>query len=840
MTIETSSQLNASRFYHDSCIQLAKSMVLKSTATAVAMNNEVNRQFGAYGRQYVVDTYDPKSWRYYHHLQGKYHYTDQMMQVRSLDTLQTIDFTSENMQLHRITWQHYRDKGEYYYDLLSKYPDQHLLIDGICNPIDFETAYHAEEYSILTYNKQLVESQEVDLIPLLNKQIRAIMTRFHSRGYNAFDEMFMVVKLGILGTQLPGMIVALREQFVKTEQAHSFHIWNYLGSYFELDKYKRFLTHEQAMWLYRHLPYIDKHAGKEDTFLDIVHWMLTQRGIPLYRYHIGRDTSGILENKDTPDVYRKQINLLELNYRSDGDHLSLPQLLDKEEDQALRNKDFREHSLGNSYNKYFRSKYSNQKSKVLESEVFDYSNHQIKPLPIIALNYWIYLAANNRYNLITSINNPATGEPIGLDALEGFVVWLYCAMKLADFDDLDHEGKWLYPTKVEDLVIPDFTANDIVFDNVNWNDLKKNFIDNGADIHLAVNDLQEKLPAKGTYYSAEHFRELTQRVQHYFGRIRHWLGVYQDLWHYGEIKQLGERLFFQERLPLHPEKITFRDYLTKKHIEIFTLTRNELFVLAAQIQATFTGSDIADEATVTETQEAMVGILRQLSSYSVQFTSKANAVNARVLDLPWLRYGRIITTVESLINSHREFLLHFRNRRGYESNKVGMEIIYTNSNTHISTMEQGSILLPPPVKFSVGSGAVQYKEGRLGLMGFRRISGVQTPPKGEYYYYIYNGTLYRYYYGKPDEIEAKDVTGVRGRPPSHLATYYQDDVRSYPDFTIAPPDTIAPFDANEIIAAGKPVVIQPWGYLPPIPEGTVDEIAIDPHRSAVKTEPNQP
>ena len=124
----------------------------------------------------------------------------------------------------------YITRIKYYYELIAKYPDQHLLVDGICNPIDFETAYKAEEYSILDYDRSLVEEQEVDLIPKLNRQIIETCNRFHSRGYGAFDPTFNALKVGILAVHLPGMIIALREQYIKTEQVHSFHIWNYLGS----------------------------------------------------------------------------------------------------------------------------------------------------------------------------------------------------------------------------------------------------------------------------------------------------------------------------------------------------------------------------------------------------------------------------------------------------------------------------------------------------------------------------------------------------------------------------------------------------------------------------------
>lgn len=781
-TSSDTSQFNASQFYHKHCTQLAKSIILKSNATAVAMNNEVNRRFGGYAKHYQVNELYPESWRYYHHLQGKYHYSDVMMQVRSLDTLQTIDFTKENLEQHRATWLHYKNKGEFYQELVDRYPDQHLLIDGICKPIDFNKAYEAEEYSILGYDETLVEEQEVDLIPMLNSQIVKTAKRFHSRGYGAFDPLYNAMKLGVIAQHLPGMIIALREQFVKTEQAHSFHIWNYLDSYFDLGKYKRFLTFEQAMWLYRHLPYIDRHNGKQNTFDDLIEWMLTKRQIPLYNYRLGRDTDGILEGIDKPDIYRDQLNLKQFEFKSDNDHIDFEKLVDKENGQGARNSYFRNAGVWGARDRYYRSRYSNQKTKVLESEVIDYGNHKVKSFTSLLMNYWAHLSTSDRYPLVGAITNPISGEPINLAARDGFILWIYCALKLSDNDDqmADHNGKWIMPTKVENMPIPTVIVHDIVWSRVSWDILKNERLDQRADITDAVNDLQDYYPYKGIYYSVDRFREFVMEVQQYFGRIRHWLGVHQDLLHYGEVKQLGELLFFQQRVPLVKVEQTFAQYFKQNNWEIDGLTREQIASLATNLYGVFTGGSAKDSVSITEVQEAMMALLKQLSSYSIQYTYTAGNANARVLDSPWLHYGRIITYKRNKHHLLRHWLVKWKPLCTKAKDKIGLNAIYTNQNTKLICKAKDTILIPPPVKFNITNKGFNRHTGPLGLVGFRRIRST-TNHNQPYYYYIHNGTIFKWFDKEnPESAFLDGMEGKRGTPPTADVAYRVVDGDVYP------------------------------------------------------------
>lgn len=781
-TSSDTSQFNASQFYHESCTNLAKSIILKSNATAVAMNNEVNRRFAGYARHYQVNELYPESWRYYHHLQGKYHYSDVMMQVRSLDTLQTIDFTKENLEQHRATWLHYKNKGEFYQELVDKYPDQHLLIDGICKPIDFKTAYEAEEYSILSYDENLVETQEVDLIPMLNDQIVRTAKRFHSRGYGAFDPLYNALKLGVIAQHLPGMIIALREQFVKTEQVHSFHIWNYLDSYFDLGKYKRFLTFEQSMWLYRHLPYIDRHNGKQNTFEDLIEWMLTKRQIPLYNYRLGRDTDNILEGIDKPDIYRDQLNLKQFEFKSDNDHIDFEKLIDKEGKQAARNTFFRSVGAWNANNRYHRSRYSNQTSKVLESEVIDYGNHRVKSLASLMINYWAHLSQADRYPLVGSITNPVSGEPINLAAKDGFILWIYCALKLSDNDDQMHEhnGKWVLPTKVENRPIPTVIVHDIVWSRVSWDIMKKDKLDKRANITDAVNDLQDYYPYKGIYYSVDRFREFVHEVHQYFGRIRHWLGIHQDLLHYGEVKQLGEMLFFQQRIPLVKVEQTFAQYFKQNNWELDGMTREQIASLASNLYTTFTGGTSKDNVSITEVQEAMMALLKQLSSYSIQYTFTSSNANAQVLDAPWLHYGRIITYKRNKHYLLRHFLTKFHTVKTTAKDKIGLNAIYTNANTKLICKAKDTILIPPPIRYCITNKGFNRHTGSLGLVGFRHVR--RSKPREEpYYYYIHNGTLFKWFDKEnPEAAYIQGMEGKRGTPPTEDVAYRVVEGDIYP------------------------------------------------------------
>ena len=139
--------------YLDSIYALAATTVIKCEDAAVAINNGVT-QLG------VAVSADPTTWRYYLNICGLYHSTNSNITITSLDTLEQIAFTVENLQVHTNTALAYQYGTRYYNDLVSLYPDDQLLILGVLYPADMQKAIHSPDGTILSYPSYLVEEQE--------------------------------------------------------------------------------------------------------------------------------------------------------------------------------------------------------------------------------------------------------------------------------------------------------------------------------------------------------------------------------------------------------------------------------------------------------------------------------------------------------------------------------------------------------------------------------------------------------------------------------------------------------------------------------------------------------
>lgn len=427
--------------YRNSVLDLVRTIVVKSELTADAINKDLTAR-----GQMVLEVY-PTTWKYYMNMAGEYHLTDTPMSIVSLDTKTVIPFTKENLVIHRTTARGYAFGSRYYKELVAQYPTQESLILGILHPVDINTAINAADGTILYYNSALIEENEYNLIPQLQNWINVFLIRWNVADYRLTDDLYVPSMLGAMFALMPSAILNFRTANCKTNQAHSYHIREYLAANGKLDSYMDILTKKQALFLYRNIKYIHHNAGKTSTFNLLVQKILSDRNLPLAAYEMRHNTTPILEptiksvtidqgtglpitNYGPPtlrpsiELVQSPLNLQQVEGRDDV--ITVSEMLTKEIDQARDNGEDLS-TVEASITQLMSTAYTNRvKTKVLESIVVDNSDDGSYRFIDTLLNEWIHLAFKDVYLGIVAFVNPVNGKTITLSTKEAFIYYIYC------------------------------------------------------------------------------------------------------------------------------------------------------------------------------------------------------------------------------------------------------------------------------------------------------------------------------------------------------------------------------------------------------------------------------
>lgn len=403
---------------------LIRTMCIKSEATARALNNYLVAGFGSES----VDLSQPSTWKYYLNVSGQYHEKDTPMMVTSLDTMDEIIFSKENLVIHRETAKAYGFGSRYYYSLVNRYPEQEQLILGVLYPCDIDVAIEAEDFTILSYPPSLVESQEETLIADLQAHINRYVFRNMNANYELSDPLYHASWLSIFYQDLLLKVLNLRLQRCQTNEVHSFHLREYLRSHQRLDMYLPYLNLRQSLYLYRNIRYLEANPGKRDTFDEIVEKILTQRYIPLAEFSV-RHLDTFDENLlPSVTVRRRAVNNTVNSTASM--YLSYDELVEKEQATAGGNPKYYLGSKGKVYNKLQLSRSSAIQTKNLESDMVDYSDSVPDKLPGVLLNHWIFMACEGLYQSVISVVNPQTNLPLQLTVKDALIYYVYLSMRL--------------------------------------------------------------------------------------------------------------------------------------------------------------------------------------------------------------------------------------------------------------------------------------------------------------------------------------------------------------------------------------------------------------------------
>lgn len=605
--------------YVSDVIKLAKTVVVKSVATAEAMNNDLAERGLA-----VAD--DPSTWRYYKNISGSYHSTDTMMTVTSLDSRETINFTAASLQDNRATRKAYAFGSVYYEELVKRYPTQELLIRGILNPVNLKAAISAPDNAILNYEPDFVEPTEVNLIPLLQAWTDAFFSRWSSPAYDVVDDLYRVGVLVDYYAALPGIIEVLRLENCKTEFAHSYHIWEYLESNGHLGEYREFFTTKQALWLYRNVKYLQMNAGRASNQSLLIENVMSERGLPVAMYKMIHDITEF----ETGESLYPQIALARVS-RNARDRLtggksthSVMNMLSREAKLARDNLADIDLDTVDITDQMEVSANNTLPTKILESSVIDSSASDMFPAAEIALNEWLHKSTHGYYQAKIQVTNPYTGALMSMTAVEALVVWLYAVNRtygvtLDTIPDVNANRFRLTPLPsfydLQDLVLPEYVGDN----ELQW------ILESNADV--------------GVMLSTEAFLDTVNAIHRATINQYFMYTMHENLVARGMCEAAVMRCYGTVNCVLDADHSSFEDYFKARGWYVAELDDLDCSVLASEILKYATGQDLTDVKSLAQIQGAMIKFMSQMSSYSTQWIQTINATQVKAINGEYIRLG---------------------------------------------------------------------------------------------------------------------------------------------------------------------------------------------------------
>lgn len=616
------------RIYLDNTFQLAKTMSIKHEDAATLMNTGLMERYG----KTSVDLNTPTSWKYYLNAAGEYHTTDTLMEVVSLDTLETIAFTKSNLYEHTATMAAYQYGTRYYQTLVQAYPDQENLILGILYPCNLYYAVGAPNGALLAYDTGLIEPQEATLLHDLEQWIQRYMARWHVRAFIHSDTLYAAAQIAGLYLQLVPVLLNLRLRRCKTAEAHSFHIKQYLASHGQLDRYWDFLTLKQALWLYRNVDTLQHYVGHQATLDLLIEHLLTDRYIPIADYTMKQLTDYDTDFYPAYEFVKKPLNGQYNMPRKDS--FTLDELLLREQPLAPGNPSLAQEERQGIDLAFKTSVSGVVQTKDLESSLIDYTDAVPYKLTDVLLNHWLYFISVDRYPIVVNFRDPVTGDQRSLNSRSAFLYLVYLTA-----------AQYGYPLET----IPVLYANHVF----RWPVLRLETSGQwGGRNRISQSEIQywiNRVPRLRSFYSRTAFFSWGQQAYALQHQHWYWISRIEHQTARAAAVQLIESLHHDPVIQLPEVGQSYPAWLAEHSLPEAHYTRSEFQLLIQTVFTAATGYRQDPTKSAMNIQKAMLGILKQLSSYSIQTLAQVNEKPVRLIEWASIRMGDSRVHLDALV-----------------------------------------------------------------------------------------------------------------------------------------------------------------------------------------------
>lgn len=680
------------KYYRDIFL-LTKSFTIVCKEEA-GLYNDLISEF--YGKE--IDHNEPSTWRYYTHLTGEYHELDSPIQLVSIDSGNTITLSKETIIYHRSTRDELLKFGYYYKELVDRYPTQELLIKSIINtsPLPtMEELLKLENWTIVGYNQNLVESQETNLIPELQKRLDNYKVHKLMTTYGLMEPYYMASLFSILYTFLLKSILAIRLSNDKTERAHSYHILNYLSSHHKLDRYYNYLTKKQVFFLYRNLLYLNNHSGRNETFQTLIDKLFTEKRVSVVNYRQKQRNS--TDDEGNMEYRFNQVLLNNSNLVYSTNNFTLEDIRDRERDLYKGNE--KEYQFNTEEINFTNqnSLYSQLRTKDLEVNLVDNTNDVRRTLVPMVVDYWGYMLSINRLNFISSIVDPVNNVDYRLNVRDMFKLF---SIVLHKYNGITID------------TFPDFIANR-VFKPVLPTD--KDIIGKSYKPEWTVRQLyKEVIASVPSYVSCDTAYSFNLFISDVYNvNLGHWLLVCNqgDKNINGQLEMCVENLnhkgiyeFDDETVPAFLKRVGF--------LSVLDYDSDVLYELLMNILNSVTYNKLGELGRNRYVQDALVQVFKQFNSYTVQLIDKYFSSESVLANLksPLYTLDRDSKTTSYYLNDNTSYVDIFTVKKNDIPVVLNTDVEYVKSIVaHVAvdfnevSFSAGSDIISIPVQISTPS-----------------------------------------------------------------------------------------------------------------------------------------
>lgn len=411
------------KLYCQQNLDLARSIVIKCDVASRLINNNL-LSLGE-----LVDLNDPSTWKYYLNLNGQYYVgnststdtSDEVMTILSPDDGTVIDYTKSNLSANSLiyaSFDSFKDR------LVESYPKQENLIYYIKDPIDINVAINAEDFTILSYDRSLVASNEESLMSKIQKWIHDFKDRWYKEDFQISNPYYVASFLATMYIKMPQAIMNFRLEACGSAEVDQFHLWNYLGDHYELNKYRDSLSITQSLWLYRNMVDIQRNAGKQWVLESLITNLAVPKGLSANKFDfIKKDSGSILNGR--PDGEYLIRDYFDNTVDLDDQPIASPQeMLYKTRDKAKKNRIELEADQQELSDKGYYETNPEFPVGLLEFEVSNASLSSLANDVKHRIEYWMYLSSLNMYEAQYTFEIPNTGNII-LTPKDAYILYEY-------------------------------------------------------------------------------------------------------------------------------------------------------------------------------------------------------------------------------------------------------------------------------------------------------------------------------------------------------------------------------------------------------------------------------